>query len=248
MKFKVFTPLLFLLATSCHAQDKCSIKVAVIDTGLNLNDARFTGHLCETGHKNFVANEPIDDLHSHGTHITGLIQKYAKDANYCLLIYKYYREGDRGSLNMSREVLALKEAIRNGATIVNYSGGGDEFNEEEYLTIKDNPQVTFVVAAGNESQNLDIPGNEFYPASLFLKNVVVVGNIDDRGNKSPHSNWSKKIKVKEVGMDVRSTVPCNTFEGEDKCNDTMSGTSQSTAIYTGKLINKLSKTCNNRGK
>lgn len=209
------------------------IKVAIVDTGLDLKDPRFKDHLCSTGHKNFVPNETLDDINGHGTHVSGLIQKFAGNADFCLLIYKYYSESATGQQNMDREVQAMQEAVVNGADVVNYSGGGPEFNEGEFLVIRNHPKTTFVVAAGNEHQDLDLPGNDFYPASLKLPNELVVMGIDDQGKRVPTSNWSKKA-FSEPGTHILSYLP-NGKTGY------MTGTSQATAIFSGKLVDRMSR-------
>lgn len=245
MKLKYLIPL-FLIpliagATTfkIHKHGKCrkhKIRVALVDTGLDLKDPRFKDLLCKTGHKNFVFGEPINDINGHGTHLAGLIKKYAGNSDYCLLIYKYYQEEASGWTNMVRENQALQAAVDDKVDIVNLSGGGSLFNEAESLIIKSHPEVTFVVAAGNEGKDLDIPGNDFFPASLFYKNIIPVENIDENGVLSPHSNYSRRIKAKEIGEHVLSTLPYGQ-EGY------LSGTSMSTATFTGKLVDKRSKSC-----
>lgn len=236
MKFTVLAFLLLAIpATLSSAANKCEpTRVAVIDTGLDLKDPRFLGHICPTGHKNFVENETLDDVNNHGTFVAGLIQEYAKDANYCLLIYKYYQESAPASVNLKHEIESIREAVANGADVVNFSGGGEGFNEEEALLIKYHPDITFVVAAGNEGKDLDIPGNEYYPASYFYLNEIVVSGIDRNGARVSSSNYSKNIEDKELGKNVYGFLPNN-------LNGHMTGTSFSTAIKTGKLINEISK-------
>jgi len=220
--------LLFLLLTSlAQAQ---TLKVAVIDTGLSLNDPRFAGHICSTEHKDFTGTS-LDDVNSHGTHVSGLIVKNAGDGDYCLQIYKYYTDSQSGAVNLKHEVEAIREAINNKANIVNMSGGGPEFNEEEALLIKYHPEIIFVVAAGNDGKDLDISGNSFYPASLFYGNIEVVMALDREGNRIRSSNYGKKIENKELGENVYSYLP-NGKMGY------MTGTSQATATFTGKLIRK----------
>jgi subtilisin family serine protease len=237
--------LLLLLSTSCFAGNYChKIRVAVVDTGLDLEDPRFKDHLCKTDHKDFTGTG-IRDVNGHGTHIAGIIQQYAKDSNYCLLIYKYYLESASGKQNLDNEVRALEEATKNKVDIVNFSGGGPESSETEYDVIDQNPQITFVVAAGNEHENIDLPGNGYYPASYDLDNIVSVGNIDKYGVKTKSSNWGSRI-VWENGENVFSTIPCRIYRSKLACNAYMSGTSMSTAVWTGKLVDKLSKSCNSR--
>lgn len=238
MKFKFLILLLALPATLSMATPKCpkQLRIAIVDTGLDLNDPRFTDHLCENGHRNFVNNESMDDKVGHGTFVAGLIEKYAGNSNYCILVYKFYQDSADGNVNLSRESAALRAAIDNGANIINFSGGGPIFNEPEAVIIRDNPQITFVVAAGNEGKNLDIHGNEFYPASLFYKNIEVVGSVTKNGDRASTSNYSSKINNKEVGQNAISYIPNGI--------GLMSGTSMATAIFSGKLVAKKSKLCN----
>jgi len=236
-----------LLSSTSYAANTCNrqLKVAVIDSGLDLTDIRFKDHLCKTGHKNFVENETIEDVLGHGSHVTGLIENYAKDSNYCLMIYKYYNQTDPGIVTMRHEEMALQEAVDNGADIVNVSGGGPAFDEQEYLIIRDNPDVLFVVSAGNDHEDLDNPENEFYPASYRikngLKNIVPVKNVDSEGRLEVNSNYAKEITAQEVGVHVLSYLP-NMKTGYK------TGTSMSCAIHTGKIIDTLSRTCQYRKK
>lgn len=206
-------------------------RVAVLDTGLNLTDPRFTQHLCPTGHKNFVLGETINDIVGHGTHVSGIIEQFADGANYCMLIYKYFSYHATGIQNVNREVQALNEAILNEADIVNFSGGGDEPNQEEYSVIKNNPRVVFVVAAGNDHKNLNYSDNTYFPASYWLKNEYVIGASD-----SSSSNYGSKVLF-EPGYEVLSYLPNNQL-------GRMSGSSMSTARFTGKLVDRVSKMCN----
>lgn len=212
-----------------------TLKIAIIDTGLDLNDPRFSGHICRSGHMSFLDNSVIDK-HGHGTHVAGLIQEYAGPGNYCFLIYKFYDMTNSGRQNLLNEITAIGEAAKNGAKIVNISGGGEMFSEEEYLALKGNPQILFILAAGNDGRNLDIKGNEYYPASYNISNTIVVGNKDSKGNIAPTSNRGQAVDVYEVGVNVLSLFP-----GGRKA--IMTGTSQATAIHTGKIVRQLLNKC-----
>jgi subtilisin family serine protease len=236
--------LVLLMSTTLWASSSCPkvLKIAIVDTGLDLSDPRFDGHICPKGHKTFTSTGIADTI-GHGTHIAGLIQQYAGDGPYCFLIYKYYSEYAPGHVNLQNESAAFQEAIRNGADIVNFSAGGPEFNEDEYLMIKNHPEVTFIVAAGNERSNLDLPENGYFPASYFLKNEIVVGALDSVGNKLPHSNWGRLVKIKEIGQDVLSLVPYS-LDSTGLARKT--GTSQATAIHTGKEVAKRLRLCHSQ--
>lgn len=228
---KFLLALLLLITPTVLANGSAALKIAIVDTGLDLQDPRFAAHLCPTGHE-FFAGKTIKDEHGHGTHVAGLIQKYAGSGDYCFLIYKYYSDSQTGQQNLIAEIASINVAIRNGAKIINISGGGPEFTEQEYLAIKSHPEVRFVVAAGNEHRDIDVPSQEYYPASYWLPNETVAENAEN-GKLAQSSNWSKKA-VSEDGENVLSTLPDGKY-------GRMTGTSQSTAIRTGKIVHELLK-------
>lgn len=210
-------------------------KVAIIDTGLDLSDVRFKDVLCRDGHWNFVENSPNTfDTHGHGTHVAGLIKRYAEDANYCLVILRYYSKHLPNSVILANSIAAIRHAKDIGVNFINYSAGGNYFSEEEYLAIRDLEDITFVAAAGNDNKNIDYLENYYYPASYRLKNVVVVGNIDKQGNKVSSSNYGRKVTAWENGENSYSELPNGKY-------GYMTGTSQATAIFTGKLVRKRNK-------
>lgn len=198
--------------------------VGVIDSGLDISDPRFTAHLCPAGHKDFTGMG-LDDTLGHGTHVAGSIIREAKDADYCLLIIKFFDERatpDEHSNNLFR---SIRYAVEQGATVVNFSGGGKLSDRQEEAAISYATWVKFFVAAGNNGLNMDKKGNEYYPACYNLKNVYAVGNngIDAK------SNYGSMVKLWENGQYILSTcihdIDCY-----------MSGTSMSTSIVTGKYL------------
>lgn len=228
------------MSSTSYAQ----LRVAVVDSGLNLNDERFSNVLCKTGHWDFVDNSayPIDhDVNGHGTHVAGTIKKYAGNSDYCLIILAYYSAKVPAATNILNLTRAFQHAVNVGARIVNYSGGGPTFNENEYATISSAKNVTFVVAAGNDNKDLDLPENKFYPASYLLKNIISVGALQTFGlnehsinAKLKTSNYGKTVKVWEAGENIRAELPNYQFGYK-------SGTSMATAVATGKLIKKRSE-------
>lgn len=226
MKFSVLTTLLLLISVSCGAETRLvtsKIKVAVVDTGLDLKDPRFQSVLCPTGHKDFTGRG-IEDRHGHGTHMAGLIKQYAKDADYCLIIIKYfpYKKGTASPIYK-----ALEHARDMGADFVNLSGGGKGAEIGEADAISSARNTTFVVAAGNDSQNLD-EKCDYFPACYYLRNVYVVGALGRNGKRLSSSNYGSVVDFWELGENVLSALP----EGTGY----LSGSSIATAIHTGKLV------------
>jgi subtilisin family serine protease len=198
------------------------VKVAVIDTGLDLQDTRFAKVLCPTGHQDFTGSG-IQDTVGHGTHVAGLIMQYAARANYCLVIYKFYQNSS--TPNSVTLLAAINEAVKEKVKYINISGGGTGFRELEYNAIKKAKDITFIAAAGNEKSK----DMNWYPAAYDLPNVIAVGALDKQGDHWYKSNSGPYVKVWEPGELIYSTLPYGEY-GYD------SGTSMSTAIYTGKLI------------
>ncbi len=213
-------------------------KVAIIDTGLDLNDPRFKNKLCPNKHWDFVDNDAYpQDIHGHGTHVAGLISQYAEGAKFCLMIFKYYEEKASGAVNIQRMKQAMKIAVKLGADVVNISGGGPSYDIEEFDIIKTNPKVTFVVAAGNESKNIDTVEGAYFPASYSADNLIRVGSLEKCNFKLRSSNFGSKVTAWEIGL-ANSTLPGGRYGH-------MAGTSQATAIRTGKILSgKASSKCN----
>jgi major intracellular serine protease len=220
-----------LVSTPCYSKPK-TIKVAVIDTGLDRNDHRFKNVLCKDGHFNFVNNSTdTTDNNGHGTHIAGLIKQHAGVKGYCLVILKYFDNSSKDTLPAF--IKAVKHANSIGANIVNFSGGGSMFEIAEFEAIKQASKVKFIVAAGNNGSDISSSFSKFYPASYDLPNVMPVGNLDQSMQRAPSSNFGDSRIIWEVGTDLNSTAPCKIVQ---KCEAKATGTSQATAVYTGKMI------------
>lgn len=200
-------------------------RIAVIDTGLDLKDARIAPYLCKSGHIDFTG-EGLEDKNGHGTHVVGLIIQHAREADYCLVILKYYHNSMKEETT-KHIIAAEKEAVRLKAKIVNISSGGDEYSVEEDIIIKSAKKTIFVVSAGNNGR--DIARQKYYPASLSHPNMRVVGNIRADGTRHPTSNYGDTVDNWEVGSNLLSILPYGR-------TGLMSGTSMSTAVKTGKLI------------
>lgn len=217
-----------LVITNSYAES--TNKIAIIDTGLDMKDKRFASHLCISGHED-LTGEGLFDTVEHGTHVTGLIIKYAEQSDYCLIIIKFYSENKPASVNILNVNIALKIATDLNVNMVNFSGGGEVPDIEEQFIILNNPQTTFIVASGNDGKNLDERGNYYFPASYNFPNIISVGSLLETGVRSKTSNYGNIVKAWEIGHNVLSTVPNNKM-------DYKSGTSMATAIKTGKLIKK----------
>lgn len=215
---------LFFGVFNACAEDSI-IKVAVVDTGLNLSDERFKGVLCPSGHQDYTETG-IDDTDGHGTHVAGLIKRYAGDKGYCLVILKYFDEKAPGMANQDHELAALIEASKQNVKIVNLSGGGILYDKREYLILSRAYDMLLIGAAGNEGSKI-----RKYPGCMGLPNTRCVGALDGAGVRAKFSNYGPWIDVWRMGVNILSTMPHG-------LNGYMSGTSMSTAIECGMEIKR----------
>src|SRR3989338_11429343 len=90
---------------------------------------------------------------------------------------RYYNPYASGKDNLINTIKAIHYAVKNGAHIINYSGGGAEYSEEEKTAIQEasNKGILFVAAAGNEGNHTS--EHPYYPASYRLRNIISVGSM-----------------------------------------------------------------------
>lgn len=153
----------------------------------------------------------------HGTNVAGLIDKFAENKDFCLILIQ-----GLGSIEYS--ILSLAHAINQGADIINYSGGGfgNENWQEKYMIDRfiESGGVMFA-AAGNGISGKGVNLEEkcsYFPA-CYNKKINIIGNFEK------YSNYGRNvIKLIEDG------------KREPIYHISLKGTSQSTAIATGLYI------------
>lgn len=219
-----------------------SVIVAVIDTGLDANHPDLKANVYRNSENHygfdFVANRPDPkDEHGHGTHVAGIVGAVANPKvgvsgvaqSVSIMSVKYYADSNTGAVNLRNTVKAIEWAVANGAKVINYSGGGPEFAEEEYLAMKkaEAKGVLVVAAAGNERSDTDLPENYYYPSAYRLTNIISVAATDISNHLIRSSNWGKtKVDVTAPGENIFSTLPNGRY-------GFMTGTSQATAFVSG---------------
>ncbi|MEI7441622.1 MAG: S8 family serine peptidase, partial [bacterium] len=108
----------------------------------------------------------IVDGHGHGTHLAGIISGKSTEANgfkgVCpgvkIMSVRYFASDSSGIKNLENTVKAIRYAVKHGANIINYSGGGASFAKEEYEALKEarDRGVLVVAAAGNERNDTSV--------------------------------------------------------------------------------------------
>jgi subtilisin family serine protease len=185
---------------------------------------------------NFVANNnnPFDD-NGHGTHVSGTIGAMGNNGigiagiNWSVQIMALKFLDSTATGTISNAVAALNYSVAHGASITNnsWTGGG---NDPNFLQALENARAhgqIFVVAAGNDSQNLDAtPG---YPASFKLENMISVAATDQNNQLASFSNYGAgTVDLAAPGVNTLSTTPNGQYEY-------WTGTSMATPHVTGVL-------------
>jgi hypothetical protein len=200
------------------------VKIAVIDTGLDVTSA-IKPFLCKTGHISLIDDAPLKDTYSgkHGTNVAGLIAKNLDAKKECLLIIKFYKESKDDFFKKVR--LGINYAVTQKVKFINLSLGGSGSSDLEKLAIFDalRKGIRVSVAAGNDKKDLN-ENCYYYPACYAFGTPLfrVVGS-----NTGKYSNKGRVVTNLEDGTGV----------GTPK----LSGTSQATAINTGKWVREIYK-------
>ena len=130
----------------------------------------------------------------HGTIMAGIISRDSDDI--AILPVRLFKES-------KKYYDAIQYAFRRGSKIVNCSFGSDYKSEYKALSsaIKDHPDMLFVVAAGNESRNIDV--EPAYPASFDHSNMIVVAAADIKGELWREPNYGVvSVDVAALGTDT----------------------------------------------
>ena len=93
-------------------------------------------------------------------------------------------------------LVALKQQVENGATVINCSWGNSNADPKDVETFtrfftkmaEQHPGVLFVMSGGNGGKEMD--GSKRYPSGLSLPNMITVGALDNDGKKAEYADWA----------------------------------------------------------
>lgn len=199
-------------------------KIAVIDTGLSRAwEGRIAGRIF--ARRSFVPGESHEDHTSgHGTHVMGTVVHNAPGALYG--VYKNLST-ETGAGSASYGILATNQAVKDGATDINQSYGGDG-NENSPASLANDAArragVRVNTASGNAQRGTTaLTSDARSPASSRLGCTVGSGDID--GRLSDFSSWGKCVDIRAVGEAQTSWAVGGGYA-------TMSGTSMASPVVT----------------
>jgi subtilisin family serine protease len=240
--------LIYLPYAKALTRGVADIKIAVLDTGVNLDHKELQGKVVKRA--DFVNLEGLDtsgfvgdvtgyddvpeDEVGHGTHVSGIIagsgvQMDEGVAPACSImavrVLATMKSGERlvGAGIVDNINAGIKWAVDNGADVINMSLGikhvGGGLPHEDVIRYALGKNVTIVAASGNDGT-----AERYYPGAL--PGVIAVGAVDNTGNVANFTSYGANIAVVAPGLNIYSSFAHNTYAFA-------SGTSQASPFVAG---------------
>jgi thermitase len=212
---KIWQKIKLLEASKLAPRAGNGVKIAVIDSGIDLNHPAFQGALVgQSDMWDWVdADSTPQDLkgtgtnhgYGHGTAVAGIVLQVAPKAKIMpLRVLDAAGEGDTANV-----IAAIDYAVAHGAKVINLSLGTD-YDKSLDNTIKSATKAgVFVIASSGNTGD----GNITYPASDALikgswgEMSLGVGSSDINDKKSGFSTYGDSLEMTAIGEKVSSPAP-----------------------------------------
>ncbi len=193
------------------------IRVAVIDSGIDLQHPAFVGGLVPaTDMKDFVSNDNVPQevgvlgtgAYGHGTNVAGIILQIAPKAKI-LPIRVLGPDGSGDVLNVAK---AIDYAVSKGARVINLSLGSDVFSQAvaDAITSATKKGVYIISSSGNmNSSTITYPANNATLTGPVGDYSLSVGSVNASDKKSSFSSYSANLEIVAQGENVYGPVPGN---------------------------------------
>ena len=216
-----------------------SVKVAVLDTGIDQDHPDLSSKIEPSLQKDFTGSGSVNDFYGHGTHVSGIVAAITNNttgvAGVCptcrLLNGKVLN--DSGSGAYSWVAKGIEWAVQNNAKVINMSLGGSAPSKtlEGAVNYAWGKNVVLVGAAGNSGNQ-----SKTYPGAYT--NVIAVAATDNKDKKASFSEYGSWVDIAAPGVNIYSTFPTHPFYlqteyGRSENYDFGSGTSMATPMVSG---------------
>lgn len=248
LEIQKVSDLIYLPYAKAMTKGVPDIKIAVLDTGVNLDHKELEGKIVKGA--NFVNLEGLDtsgfignitgydkapeDEVGHGTHVSGIVVGRGVQMDegvspgcriMAVRVLATMKSGDRlvGAGIVDNINTGIKWAVDNGADVINMSLGikhtGGGLPHEDVIRYALGKDVTVVAASGNDGTS-----ERYYPGAL--PGVIAVGAVDGAGAVTSFTSFGANISVVAPGLNIYSSFAHNTYAFA-------SGTSQASPFVSG---------------
>ncbi|GIG03736.1 S8 family serine peptidase [Catellatospora coxensis] len=223
--------------------DGKGVKVAVLDTGVDLNHPDLAGRVATTA--SFVPGETVADGHGHGTHVASTVagsgaasggQEKGVAPGADLIVGKVLADGGYGE--DSWIIAGMEWAAAQGARVVNMSLGSNQPTDGSDPMSAAVDQLTadkgtlFVVAAGNSWGEAWITPPGAADAALTVTAIDSADRLADFASRGPRfGDYSLKPDLAAPGVDILAARSGG--NAADGYYTSMSGTSMATPHVAG---------------
>ena len=209
------------------------IKVAVLDTGLDLQHPDFRGRAIVSQPFTGV---PVQDVHGHGTHCVGTacgpqrpasgVRRYGVAFGAQIFVGKVFNNAPRPQAPTGSVIAGIEWAVTNGCRVVSLSLGAPINQKimqyEVPIQRALNAGTLVVAAAGNNANRLGLPGFDpnrpptdgFVEPPANADAALAVAAVDSQlwiavfsGRSSQVTGEGGKVNITGPGVDVFSSVP-----------------------------------------
>jgi methylmalonyl-CoA mutase cobalamin-binding subunit len=240
--------LIYLRYAQVFTKGRADVRIAILDTGLNLDHAELQGKtvlgadFVDLEGLNTAAfigdylgyDEIPEDEVGHGTHVAGIVaaRGLRMDEGVCpgcrLMAVRVLATMRTGTGFVGAGIIdninaGIKWAADHGADVINMSLGirhtGGGLPHEDVIRYALAKNVTVVAASGNDGT-----AERYYPGAL--PGVIAVGAVDQSGSVAPFTSYGANITVVAPGVNVYSASARNAYQFA-------SGTSQASPFVCG---------------
>ena len=212
---------------------------------INFNGRELVGddpdNLYDVNYGNSDVIGPVLEDALHGTHVSGIVVKVYD--NISIMPIRTVPDGDEYDKDVA---LAIRYAVDNGASIINFSFGKSFSPHSDWvlssLKYAAENDVLVVNAAGNDIKDIDLESNKSYPTDEYdgiemVDNMITVGASTSTYNSNQmayFSNYgSKNVDVFAPGYQIYSSVPDKSKSETNGKFKYLNGTSMAAPNVTG---------------
>ncbi|MBR4727828.1 MAG: InlB B-repeat-containing protein [Clostridia bacterium] len=193
-----------------------TINVAVIDSGIDTDHPYLSGRISAAGANTIDKNNKsnVEDDNGHGTHVAGVIKACTNNLTNIKIVpvkVSAAMTDKDGNAFYGGSPISIRNGITYaadvGCKVINISMEAPYSTASKYIEEAIQAAVekgcTVVVAAGNGVKGSPIDTARVCPANI--ENVIVVGALDQTGNKGSFSNYGDSVDVIAPGVDIISS-------------------------------------------